>query len=562
MSDGISVSRRLGALALMQVVMACSETAEVPSAPGGTSAGVPAATTSAGGGGGTAGESAHGGGGSGGAGGEPTPPVCSVAEGQLDAQDECARVELPETISLVEKWHFPPSGAGTGPAFVANLTDDNADGKIDLCDVPDVLACHPVSPEIPFELVILSGADGSVVRVLPDVDACNLAIADLNADGTPEIIALDRQGALRALSPTGALVWEAAEPVFVPAVDRQDPVQGIPDAVLSRSEPAVHDLDADGEPEIIAGLSVFYSDGSLRFKELYQATEFAAVTPSPWPLTAFAPVQPTVADFDGDKSANVLFGHVAYSADGAELWRLPPEMGTAHAHPGDFDGDGVVEILLLSRDGVSLVSAEGAPLWGPVRPPDGGVPPRYDCWIHPAALADMNGDGLPEALVNSCEHRMVLEVTPSSLVVLRSEPVPLTTVFGAPWSGSTAYDFRGSGPDWLAYHHQALTLFDGVGPSAMSAVTFYSFGGESFPRVADVDNDGSADVIVDNDARIVVYEDALRRPSPARRIWNQRNYWSTHVREDAVIVRYPQAPWQSHESYRVQQPRACTRPSR
>lgn len=152
---------------------------------------------------------------------------------------------------------------------------------------------------------------------------------------------------------------------------------------------------------------------------------------------------------------------------------------------------------------------------------------------------------------------MVLAISKTGLEVVRSEPVPLTTILGNPWSGSSAFDFRGSGPDWLAYHHEALTLFAGASASAMSEVHPHLYGagdGVSFPRVADVDNDGSADVVVANSKGIVVYEDLQRRPSPARRIWNQWNYLPSHIREDARVVA-PQHAWEP--SFRVQRPLAC-----
>ena len=68
-----------------------------------------------------------------------------------------------------------------------------------------------------------------------------------------------------------------------------------------------------------------------------------------------------------------------------------------------------------------------------------------------------------------------------------------------------------------------------MGPGVESELAITVASSPFSPVVADIDDDGSADVLLLRGGNAVVatyvvaYEDALRRPSPARRIWNQ---WS------------------------------------
>lgn len=151
-------------------------------------------------------------------------------------------------------------------------------------------------------------------------------------------------------------------------------------------------------------------------------------------------------------------------------------------------------------------------------------------WLYPAALADMDGDGRLEAMINTCNQRFVAQIRMDGLTILASDPVPITSGYGAPENGSTAFDFRGHGPDWLA--HDA-----GIGEQELAKFSDSFAQIVAVPVVADVDNDGSADIVMidESGSYVLVYEDYLRRPSPARRIWNKWNYQASTVREDATI---------------------------
>jgi hypothetical protein len=80
--------------------------------------------------------------------------------------------------------------------------------------------------------------------------------------------------------------------------------------------------------------------------------------------------------------------------------------------------------------------------------------------------------------------------------------------------------------------------------------------------VADVDNDGSAEVIVvSNDhawnnaepsPTVQVIRDVEDRWIQARRIWNQHTYHVTNVREDGTIPQHEPKHWLELNTFRTQ----------
>ncbi|MCA9705392.1 MAG: hemolysin, partial [Myxococcales bacterium] len=81
-----------------------------------------------------------------------------------------------------------------------------------------------------------------------------------------------------------------------------------------------------------------------------------------------------------------------------------------------------------------------------------------------------------------------------------------------------------------------------------------------YPVVADVDNDGSAEIVVVSNASFVgmqtaplvqVIRDIDDRWIQARRIWNQHTYHVTNVREDGTIPQNEPPSWELLNTYRT-----------
>jgi hypothetical protein len=99
-----------------------------------------------------------------------------------------------------------------------------------------------------------------------------------------------------------------------------------------------------------------------------------------------------------------------------------------------------------------------------------------------------------------------------------------------------------------------LYVFDQNGQSLLN-VPRYSPTLIEYPIVSDVDNDGSAEIVVPSYAgdapAIQVIRDVEDRWIQARRIWNQHTYHVTNVREDGTIPQFEPPSWEFLNTYRT-----------
>ncbi|MCH9681099.1 MAG: hypothetical protein K0V04_06690, partial [Deltaproteobacteria bacterium] len=124
------------------------------------------------------------------------PPVCTVSDNELDAVGPCDETAPPDSFEPDVQWSFPGVGGLTQcltTPLVANLTDDNGDGNIDLCDIPDVVTVIGAGGETgPGTIVVLDGETGTVhfmINAQVQLGATP-ALGDIDNDGRVEIVAV------------------------------------------------------------------------------------------------------------------------------------------------------------------------------------------------------------------------------------------------------------------------------------------------------------------------------------------------------------------------------------
>lgn len=468
-----------------------------------------------------------------GAAGAPAGSACKVSESQEDAVPQCEQRAPAGSFAPVVQWTWTPPPASPTSLFsgsfvtplVANLTDDNADGVVDLCDIPDVIALAIDSFDYAGDGLVstsfahvLSGDNGALkLTFAAKVDTFVYpALGDIDNDGLPEIVAGEPSGKLIAFEPDGSVKW-VSEPAGYRASFSSAQCTAI----------ALYDLEGDGAVEILAGFEVFNAQGERLWGLPGNAAEWNE---------QFWCVTPTAADLDGDGALEVLFGHAAFRADGSPYFTLDG-FAPGHPHVADLDADPEPEIVFTNKDGITILEADGSIKLGPVRPTD--PIPSPNCWGKPAALHDFDGDGKADIAAGTCSDFTVYSVGESDLKPVWSAPVKDISGLAT----ASAFDFLGDGAaDGIYADESSIFVFDGAAGDLLMTAPRSSATLIEYPVVADVDNDGSAEIIyVSNYSQggsgpaVTVLRDAEDRWIRARRIWNQYSYHVTNIREDGTI---------------------------
>jgi hypothetical protein len=177
-------------------------------------------------------------------------------------------------------------------------------------------------------------------------------------------------------------------------------------------------------------------------------------------------------------------------------------------------------------------------------------------YMRPASVVDFDGDQAADVAASACDIFALHDVTGAGLT-------PLFQAWVQDYSGgsgSTAFDFLGDGTPEPVYSDEinayAWSFEDGSWVEKL-ALPRNSATWMEYPVVADVDNDGSAEILVMSQSgapALQVFGDAEDRWIQARRIWNQHAYSVTNVREDGTIPQQVLPNWEYFNTFRVNSP--------
>ena len=459
-----------------------------------------------------------GGGGSGGDGGTPG----------------CTKKAPPNSFEATVQWSWDAPGERESAVIplVGNFTDDNADGKIEPCaDIPDIVVTvtssfvsYSTGNPTPGHIHVLDGASGAVhFTAHGDVDATiTPAIGDIDGDGLLEIVSVTLRQNLIAFEHDGALKWTST--------DWWESNQAIHGTL------ALADLDNDGDVEILAGTSVYDHDG----KRVWIA---------PTQIQMGIGNGTTAADLDGDGDLEVVLGHAAYHHDASEYYLadVPP----GYPQVANLDDDPEPEVLITTQDGLTMLEHTGQVKYRDLQP-TGDYPDRTT-WIRPAAIHDFDGNGTSEYAMSSA----------SNYTVYNGDGTIVWSAGVQDQSGSaagTAFDFLGDAKAEAMYADEYnFFIFDDKG-APYFAVPRSSRTVIEYPIVADMDNDGSAEIAVvsyggpnltQTAPTIQVIRDKEDRWIQARRIWNQHTYHVTNVNENGTIPQFEAPNWETLNTFRT-----------
>jgi YD repeat-containing protein len=431
-----------------------------------------------------------------------------------------------------------------GPAGPGGCSTAPAVGDIDGDGVPEILS----RPFYRTPLYAFNN-DGTIkwTVAVPDSNARNIVLADLDDDGLSEVIIGNVSGAT-VVNADGTIRWYATSHP-----------SGFGGEGASGGGPRVADLDMDGIPEIVTGSSVWDRDGNLLWSWKSHSFGSTGATIDGWldggatritftSLVALFPSWTAIANLDSDPYPEIITVSGASDAGGAitytSMWIFEHD-GRIHAGPfGLFHG----------------------------------VPNEISFRLGPPTVADFDGDGEPEIAVSvykrtqigsttdpSDPTRVILNVYQKDGTLLWREDMIETPAGNSSYT-ATAFDFDGDGASELVFQDsQKLYILNGADGSTLFefGVNFwYGLDASRYPTIADVDNDGSAEIIVPAFAgywtgapeRYGVL--VLGHPDGswvhARRVWNQWQYNVTNVNDDGSIPAVAVNSWEVNNSHREQ----------
>jgi len=522
------------------------------------------------------------------------------------------------TVAEYSYADFPTYRDAMHAPAVFQATDDDANGVIGSEDMPDIVVIMGESDDVDDGVIRLISGDGSQIH-----DSIHWA-THTNANGTAEYAPYHYAGVAMANIDSDAqieiitLAIRQSDGLCFPAVYEVtggmgnvsielDRVYGGGSQMCSAHAPAIADIDGDGGVEVIIGRMVMSAQLDFKWQGTggrgwYHLAEYAD---GYWNSGAHS----FAYDMDGDGvQMEVVAGSTVYNSDGSVYCELGDYTGSTWIPAMDgypsvadvmrFTGDlpGEPEVVLTGNEFVSIY--HGVPTYDPngaarcvlidelpndpaLDPVIGSsLPVNPNCLDRPArggpsTIADFDGNGDKEiAVAGSCWYS-VFKALPSGSLSLYA--LAETLDYSSASTGSTVFDFNGDGAAEVVFSDEEALYVWGVNTSPglqpwerldplLVDQNHKSWTIHEYPLVADVDNDGKAEIVSVNASNptwanrfgIYVLGSADDDWVTAGQIWNQHAFHitNTNLAGELGYADPNYAPYtpQDYNSFRQQAP--------
>ncbi len=459
-----------------------------------------------------------------------------------------------------KKCEVKPKGVTFKPTVEWNWTGYSKDSNFHEVAVSPAVADIDAdgTPEVVFTtyshkssssamLVVLDGATGKEELTLPSSSYnmsawCGVALGNLDSDKQLEMVGVVQGKGIVAFEHDGKEKWSNATGSLAAVAARK-----------KHPHPAIADLNADGHPEVVVGGVALSSSGKVLFDNGMIGAN------SSWVVS-------TVADLDEDGKMEVIGGNVVYDHKGKQVWKnaAAPDGLVAVA---DLDQDGWAEVISVASGYVRVLRGTnkmgkkaGEVVFGPVAIPGGGVGGA-------PTVGDFDGDGFVEISAAGrgqytvydlgCKKGATKTVCPSG----RTDGIlwaVTTQDLSSSVTGSSLFDFEGDGKVEVVYNDEChLYVLDGSTGKQLMKTPNTSRTAIEYPLIADVDGDNNSEFVVPaNDDQIVrdkctppgtrgirVFGDSADRWVRTRPVWNQHTYHITNVTAAGAIPKTELRNW-------------------
>lgn len=374
-----------------------------------------------------------------------------------------------------------------------------------------------------------------------------MAIARYNNKGY--IVTAGNDKYLYAYDPNGTLLWKSD---VVYHSDASGTILGIAD------------FNNDGVPEVYTGNQIFSLSNGKKLCD-------GGTSNNSGVLVSACGHSTMAADMDGDGKLELVAGTQIYKVTitnnagtagnsisvmtGLELAvsKLPANaLKDGATQVIDIDHDGKLEVVVLTISGGRGV----AYVWKPVA---GGNSYLMGSYLVPLTgvsyysipmIGNIDADKYPEIVFITNKLQMyALKFNPSAAAGSQiSLKWALAHTDGSGCTGATLFDFNQDARNEIVYRdEQNLRIIDGSGTTAVVKATFSNVKSATlreFPIVADIDNDGQAEIVVTGggvgasttqNGYIRMFKTNGSPWAPARKVWNQYAYNAINVNNDLTI---------------------------
>lgn len=435
-----------------------------------------------------------------------------VIAGDVTVNEDCLApdITITDPWNVAIEWQFTSGGSGVivMPA-VGNLTDDNGDGVINEDDNPDIV----FTTWSANTLVALHGDGSGVIWERSGYNGnAGVAIADVDNDGQPEVIAANTANQVVALSASGNVEWTSASFSW----------QMYP-------QPTVADLEGDGDVEIVFDIAVV--EGST------------GATVARLPSVASSWRAPVVADIDADGVHEILLGEHAFTPNGTIKFSVTRSGDSTFAAVADIDGDPGGESFWVTGNQMHIVDDDGS-LIRTVSLFSAATRPG------PPAVADFDGDGDVEIVVPA---NRVIEMWEVDGTLIWSSPIQDNSGI----AGVSGYDVNADGVYEVLYADEiSLRILDGATGTQLYSNSSHTSGTVwEYPVVADVDGDGSAEIVIASNGStwrgITVLGhsgDGWAKSGPT---WPVHDFAMTNVNADGTVPSPAPRSWDVYNVFRA-----------